>query len=186
MTIDVFTIIDLVATANPGRNPSNLHRRVLKLYEELGEVAEAYLNATSTTNGKKKAWADVREEVADVLIVALDIFLTQDNGVEKTRETCLNDFFWIPSLASLGVYKLCFTIGSDCGSFGLNYDLSEAFEHCGSEMVRNAFALASLVFGPSEVGSKQIAEASVVSEVTRKLAKWEKNRRDKVVVTDAE
>jgi hypothetical protein len=53
-------------------------------------------------------------------------------------------------------------------------------------MVRNAFALASLVFGPSEVGGKQIAEASVVSEVTRKLAKWEKNRRDKVVVTDAE
>src|ERR1700722_12797574 len=69
-------IVDAVEQANPQRSLATLPRRLHKLLEELGEVSEAYLNATSINNGKGKTWADVREEAVDVLIVALDIALT--------------------------------------------------------------------------------------------------------------
>ena len=70
-------IITLIREANPDRNFGNYGRRVIKLSEEIGEHAEAYLNASSTNNnGKKKTWDDVREEAADSLIVAVDVGLT--------------------------------------------------------------------------------------------------------------
>ena len=70
---------DLVAAireANLTRHHGNLIRRIMKQMEELGEVAEAYLNVTSFGNGKGKTWADVREEMADQVIVAVDCALT--------------------------------------------------------------------------------------------------------------
>jgi NTP pyrophosphatase (non-canonical NTP hydrolase) len=183
MSIDVLTIIDLVAAANPGRNKANLFRRVTKLFEELGEVAEAYLNSSSSSNNKKKKWADVREEAADVLIVALDILLTQDDGVAKVREACLR----LDRMPMGTLEQHCFHIGANAGRFGLTYEATPvAAAFYGNDMVRNAFLLADLVFAAGIFGGKPVAEASAVKEVTRKLAKWAKNRRDKVVVTDAE
>lgn len=52
---------------------ADLARRVLKLQEEAGELAEAYLNVTSKHNKKNKSWEDVREEAIDCAIVAIDI-----------------------------------------------------------------------------------------------------------------
>lgn len=65
-----------IYNANLTRNHENLARRILKLSEELGEAAEAYLNVTSDGNGKQKTWDDVREELSDLLIVSYDCVLT--------------------------------------------------------------------------------------------------------------
>src|SRR3954469_6426855 len=84
VTIETFERIAIaVRDANPGRNEANLKRRSIKLSEELGEVAEAYLNVTSASNGKGMTWDDVREEIADVLIVVLDIAWTPLTDANK-------------------------------------------------------------------------------------------------------
>lgn len=70
-------LIDRVVIANPQRKKKNLHRRFLKLGEEYGEAVQAYLSVTSKNNGKQKTWEDVREELCDVLIITLDILLTE-------------------------------------------------------------------------------------------------------------
>lgn len=72
----ISNIVNLVSEANLGRHHGNLSRRILKNVEELGEVSEAYLNVTSARNSKGKTWDDVREELADSVIVALDCALT--------------------------------------------------------------------------------------------------------------
>ena len=69
-------LVKAIYDANPTRHHGNLIRRLMKQMEELGEAAEAYLNVTSAGNGKKKTWADVREEMADQVIVAVDCALT--------------------------------------------------------------------------------------------------------------
>lgn len=69
-------IFRLIQQANPERKIDNVVRRLLKAGEEYGEVCEALLNVTSPNNGKKKTWADVREELMDMLIVVCDVALT--------------------------------------------------------------------------------------------------------------
>ena len=67
-------LIKKVWDANPKRKNKNMARRLLKLGEEYGEANQAYIAVTSKNNDKQKTWADVREELSDVVIVALDIF----------------------------------------------------------------------------------------------------------------
>lgn len=69
-------IIQAISDANPDKQPGNLIRRIVKIMEELGEASEAFLNVTSLSNGKNKRWSDVREELADAVIVAVDCALT--------------------------------------------------------------------------------------------------------------
>jgi len=52
-------------------------RRMLKLGEEYGEACQAFLSISSESNSKKKSWADVREELVDVLVVTLDLLCHQ-------------------------------------------------------------------------------------------------------------
>lgn len=85
-------IIDKIKKANPKRHASHIERRMLKLGEEFGEAAQALLAVTSKNNSKKKTWDDVREELTDVVIVAMDILLTEmpdekDITPETKRET---------------------------------------------------------------------------------------------------
>jgi NTP pyrophosphatase (non-canonical NTP hydrolase) len=68
-------LITKVKDANPKRKFSSFPRRVIKLGEEKGEVDQAYLSVSSKSNSKDKTWADVREELVDVVIVALDLLL---------------------------------------------------------------------------------------------------------------
>lgn len=86
-------IIRMIRDANPERSPATLFRRMFKLTEEFGEHAEAYLNVTSKNNGKGKTWDDVREEIADSLIVAIDVALTppiMDIGVNEVEHLLFN------------------------------------------------------------------------------------------------
>jgi len=69
-------IIHKIVDANPTRDASQLDRRLMKLTEELGEVFEAYLGVTSDKNYKEKTWHDVREELVDVVLVAVDCLYT--------------------------------------------------------------------------------------------------------------
>lgn len=72
-----------IRDANPGRSFLNLARRIIKIQEEMGEVSEAFLVATtSAVTRKKKTKDDVREELIDVAIVALDCALTRMPGEE--------------------------------------------------------------------------------------------------------
>src|SRR6185437_5449114 len=87
---DIETIIEHVAEANPDRNLANLNRRVIKLFEELGELSEAYLASTSSHSYKERTWNDVREEAADVLIVAIDIALTALHEGDDSQTNLVN------------------------------------------------------------------------------------------------
>lgn len=69
-------IVRTIHAAQPDRSLANIGRRLIKLLEEQGEIAEAWLNVTSPANAKQKTWGDVREEAADALIVLLDVALT--------------------------------------------------------------------------------------------------------------
>lgn len=76
-----------VQAANPGRGFHNMARRLIKLGEELGEASEAYLVATTTAKSrKKKTTADLREELIDLGIVALDCALTRMPGEENATD----------------------------------------------------------------------------------------------------
>lgn len=88
-------VVEAIRDANPARHHANLWRRIMKVMEELGEAVEAYLNVTSAANGKKKTWADVREELADAVIVAVDCALTPTPDQEKmgvTKEQVQDEF----------------------------------------------------------------------------------------------
>ena len=54
-----------------------LLRRGLKLSEECGEVCEAIFGITDEENYKGKTYDDVREELVDVIIVALDALFSE-------------------------------------------------------------------------------------------------------------
>lgn len=75
-------ILKAIYEANPNRknDERNVLRRIVKLGEEKGEVAEAYLGVTSDANLKGKTWDNVIEELADVIIVAADIVFTDFQG----------------------------------------------------------------------------------------------------------
>jgi len=64
--------LESIRIANLNRIFDTLPRRLLKLSEEKGEVSEAFLSVSSASNYKDKTWDDVREELVDVMIVAID------------------------------------------------------------------------------------------------------------------
>lgn len=76
-------VIQQILEANVTRHFANFHRRTIKLMEELGELSEAYLNVTSAGNGKGLSYADIREEAADCVIVAVDLALTPTPDQEE-------------------------------------------------------------------------------------------------------
>lgn len=75
-------ILRKVLEANPERNYSSMARRLLKVVEEIGEASEAYLNISSSFNGKGKTVGDFREEMVDAMIVIADCLLTPLPGEE--------------------------------------------------------------------------------------------------------
>ena len=83
------SLIEMVRSANPTRDKKKISRRLLKLGEEYGEVVQAFLSVSSRRNSKNKHWPDVREELCDVLIIAVDILLTEmpdENYPENSRK----------------------------------------------------------------------------------------------------
>lgn len=84
-------LINQVWDANPDRNTQDILRRICKTQEELGELAEAYLQLTSKTNYKKKTYEDVVEESVDTAIMALDVALSMSQTFHVT-ETFTKDY----------------------------------------------------------------------------------------------
>ena len=155
------TIIDLIAEANPNRNYCNLTRRVLKLIEELGEVAEAYLETTSANNRKNKSWADVNEEAADVLIVAIDIALTIDTPEALLEFVIPNLHCYTGSLDAV-IRQICYATARFDGNFQNDRPLAVA--HIG---VAVCYA-----FSMNELLHRYDSHDNLLSEVNRKLDKW--------------
>ena len=81
--------IQQVGTAE--RSAGNVERRILKATEELGELAEALLSATSASNAKGKKWMDVTEEACDVAIMGIDIAMTKPPGQESIDDDTWRD-----------------------------------------------------------------------------------------------
>jgi len=77
---------DLIRDAHPGRQDIEFCRRILKIMEELGELSEAYLNASSENNYKNKTYADVREELTDMVILVIDMAATRLPGEEHMAQ----------------------------------------------------------------------------------------------------
>lgn len=71
-------LISKIFKANKKRKKKNdnLDRRFIKLSEEIGEACQAYFSVTSKSNTKNKSWDDVRKELSDVILIAMDILLT--------------------------------------------------------------------------------------------------------------
>lgn len=87
-------IFDIIYKANPRRRIDNLERRMLKIGEELGEAISAFLNVTSELNSKGSSWEDLREELLDTMIIAIDCLYTpMPIDERKTREQIEAEIF---------------------------------------------------------------------------------------------
>lgn len=166
MTPDLISnILDLVARANPTRCATSLDRRVTKLLEEIGEIAQAFLSVTTPDNDKKKTWDDVREEAADVLIVAVDIALTPlDGAVDQSsleRYVCDN-----LHRINLGFHQIVWRISRLNAGFGSSHNDPPTARQYSAEMVRYAFALNLLWDDPD----------LLCGEVRRKIRKWKRKK----------
>jgi NTP pyrophosphatase (non-canonical NTP hydrolase) len=172
-------ISHLIKMANPYRDYANLSRRSIKLIEELGEVAEAWLSVTSPSNGKMKTWDDVREEIADCLIVALDIAWTALPGEEDPEPTIVYD------AAIEFTYSTVFSISYRVGLFGQSLGVSASLARREISLVTKFVASMALQALPdqAEATSEEI-EVQLLTEVERKLAKWAAKRAAMAVETD--
>lgn len=86
------TTLEKIERIGGPREVSNLRRRALKLGEELGEVAQAYLAITSKNNYKLLTFLDLREESVDVFVVAADLMFhiaCPSSGVNATESGAL-------------------------------------------------------------------------------------------------
>jgi hypothetical protein len=146
------TIIDLVTQANPERSTANLRRRLHKLLEELGELSEAYLSVTDTTiSTKNKTWLDVREEAVDVLIVAIDIAVT-DAAIQP-----------LP-IGDVDYDGIIWQMAYHLGTMGEFLHDEHVYRSSANMLACYGFTLVDLFFDGDPDG--------VLAEVQRKLAKW--------------
>ena len=161
----ILSVLDMVAQANPNRCAPSLERRVTKLLEEIGETAQAFLSVTSERNDRRKTWDDVREEAADVLIVAVDIALTPiDRVVDQQRlgryvQERLHRI-------NLGFHQLIWRISRLNAMIGNAHDDPDTATQCSTELVRYAFALNNLLGDPT----------TLCSMVQRKIKKWKRKQ----------
>jgi hypothetical protein len=195
-------LISSICNANPDRGEFNIHRRIIKLAEELGEVSEAYLNVTSVNNGKNKTWDDVREEFADVLIVAVDVALTplggfNDNITETLHERWSHTLCVHDDSIDDAMLSMMERIGQLSRLF-LTYRHAVATSHPAvnefrlnlrTAMINMVLETSSATYTamPDQLGfSISELHRNLAKEIERKLAKWARNRDTGKVATDAE
>jgi NTP pyrophosphatase (non-canonical NTP hydrolase) len=174
--------IGMIRLANVGRNKSNINRRFHKFFEEFGELEQAYLSVSSSNNHRAMTASHVREEATDVLIVAVDVALTV---IDETQERHVPDEEMIALVSSprrteqRDYDDITMDMVSDMSQYGkLNRRRPAQAVYFAYGAVTLAYELADLVFDGDEEGFRH--------EVIRKLMKWQANRRDGKVVTDAE
>lgn len=168
------TIIDAVRAANPTRHYRNVNRRLGKLFEELGEVSDAYLAVSSLANAKQKTWDDVREEIADALIVAIDVTLTPlpDGRMEFVEDDLPTRF------AERGFWTVYGAAGKEAGTALAHL---EYIGWCDETWGHARRALGFVVeLAMMSLPDEQITAAERYAALTRmvdlKLQKWALNR----------
>lgn len=108
-------IMTMIYEANKGRrNLQNLHRRITKTGEELGELGEAFLYVTSIENSKNKTWEDVREEAVDIILMGVDIALTPLPGDEEKSPEEIEQDVVNMIVKKLEKWKAQIAAGKDC------------------------------------------------------------------------
>jgi hypothetical protein len=152
------------------------------MLEEIGELSQAYLNVSSVSNGKQKTWDDVREEVADCLIVALDIAWTRMHDEDE-----IQPFRFVDTAHDRGLFdfRTAFTISYHLTLFIQGIDLYSRGSRHEIGLVVNQIADLALSPLPDQVEMPtEELETQLLAEVNRKLAKWATNRANMQVVTD--
>jgi NTP pyrophosphatase (non-canonical NTP hydrolase) len=164
-------VLSAVWQANSTRCASSLDGRVMKLIEELGEVAQAFLSVTSLANAKRKSWSDVREEAADVLIIAADIALTPLDADEDAAQPRLHRYV-CDNLhrINMGFHNILKRLSRLNASFGdVCHDDAASAHQYAAELVRYAFALNDLVKDTNQPDQ-------LLAEVQRKIKKWKRRQ----------
>ena len=166
-------LIEMVREVNPGRKHSNLNRKLIKVAEEIGEIAEAYLNVTSSFNGKNKTWADVREEIVDVLILAIDISLTPwpTQDTPHNLRTAVFDL----GLSNYNDFEDAFmwlSASSTSAYMERRADSPNQFRNSMRSVFREAVNLAYTPFPDQPDITLEELEAALEKEMRRKLDKW--------------
>jgi len=171
-----------VIEANPERDMANAKRRAIKLIEELGEVAEAWLNITSPQNGKSKSWNDVREEIADCLIVVMDVALTTLPGENQTHQWFIQ--------RELNTYahfeQIIFSILLELAFYG-NMIHAGNYTHARVHINRAVVLTAELNMMPmpdQPDANIEFIEKQLLVEIDRKIAKWKRKRALKHTVAE--
>ena len=179
-------MVEMVRLANPGRNPTNIRRRLLKVLEELGETSEACLSVSSPHNYKNKTWLDYREESADTLIVLIDIALTDltnypGASLISPAITMAADHGQI-TLDDL--YDAKFAIAGAVFSASHHLSDNDPMGFFGSIM-RGIDAAAKMAFSPiPEDHDHDEIEDRVFEIFERKIAKWNASRAQYAATDD--
>ena len=164
-------IATLVRDANLERDAATLDRRAFKLLEELGEVAQAYLAVTSQHNRKQKSWDDVREELADCLIVALDIawtVLPGETDIAPPSYRSQQPLDFIQAISRISYQLALYT-----SSLGLRFNLAR---HAIERVIHFTAHLAFLPLPDQTDLSADAIAVQLVEEIERKLQKWAGHR----------
>jgi NTP pyrophosphatase (non-canonical NTP hydrolase) len=159
-------IIESIKNANPERSVASIKRRLLKMSEEKGEVCEAILNLTCEKNSKNKTWDDLREELVDCFIVAVDIALTFDVN-----------FIFTNHIRHLDVYDennfIKKMLVTDHLLSSLIFEIDEEEKVCSSKSIAILFfELATLVFPDKENPTPEEIFENFSLEIERKINKW--------------
>lgn len=179
-------IAELVRKTNPERDFSTLGRRCVKFLEELGEVSEAWLNVTSPTNGKDKSWDDVREEMADCLIVALDIVFTPVPHVQAFSASKTLDSFMTSELGGDEIEELLLSLGQNVSDFYSSArDTENSTIEIARDFVENAYFLCFLDSADQPHFTIAEKDAQLLTEIKKKIGKWEYKRSQMTTVTDS-
>jgi hypothetical protein len=158
----------------------------LKLLEEIGEFTQAYLAVTSQANDRRKSWADVREELADCLIVALDIAWTVFPTEDYTTLFTPGETVTPQKLLPFGVYDIFF-IGTELSSFGQHIN-NGAYMLARINITRVVDRLGYMVLThmpDQDDWDLDDVSDQLIEEVERKLAKWTVARLNNTAVTQA-
>lgn len=158
-------MMGLVRDAHPERDAETTGRRLLKLFEEIGELSQAYLSATSTTSQKGKTWADVEEEAADCFVVTADIALTHEGEIPdrliKTAHRTVAEFDIPACIASMAA-NASYSLGARL--FEVPPPSHRMMQNTDWSILIGAFAALMLAHKGDEAAAK--------ASVERKLEKW--------------
>lgn len=177
----ILSMIERIRVINPERSWGSIIRRTIKLFEEAGEVAGAYLPVTSVYNGKGKTWGDVLEEAVDTFILAVDIALTP-RPTDWTPVDLLQEIrFALKQMSrqhnSTIENEICVMathISNLMSAITMGYN-GEVI-HCMGNVVFRAMILCMMAQPVVEDSDVRLHNISIMLD--RKLSKWAKQKAD--------